>query len=241
MKYHQKVVEEFTTGEKITLSTWWCGLPKLQKTVEKDICTYVDACHHLNTEGCYMMSWKPGNTQNEVFTLAYRGQEVDALLACENGYPEHSERSRTVLFSHETGECYVTKPGIQLRHDDPPMVLVQAVVDRGDEPNIEFISLKIVDIITKNISPRDRVGMMQALGRSFQSRSNLDPRLGVMWCGDVSRHDLIGMLGIRGNLRHPMSHVVILTEDPYVQVHIPVGKVEEALSLSCSKRNKKPL
>lgn len=238
MVYHQKVIEEFTTGEKLTLSTWWLGLPKLKRTIGKDIRTYVDGCHHMDTEGCYMMSWRANDKNSPMFTLANRSQEVDALSG-QKGYPEHSERSRTILFSHETGECYIAKEGIQLRHGvDPSMVLVQCVVDQYPEGLV--ISLKVVDIIEKNMSARDRVGVMQALGRNFQSRPNLDPRLGIMWCGDVSRHDIMGMLGIREQLRHTMGFVVILTDDPYVQVHIPVGKVEEALSL-CSKRIKKPL
>lgn len=53
---------------------------------------------------------------------------------------------------------------------------------------------------------------------------------GVMWCGDVSRQQVTQMLQLRASLRHTMECAVILTDDPYIQVHIPIRNVENQLS-----------
>ena len=168
-----------------------------------------------------------------IFTLVYRGDEVDALVQREGNeatHPERLEHSRTILLSHETGECFITKQNIQLRHGDPPMV-VQCITDmydgynespRDGDDKVSVMALKIVDIAIDR-PPMERVSIMQAIGVSLQNRPGISNRLSIMWCGDVTRACIQGMLNLRdASLRHTMSHVVILTGDPYVQIHLQV-------------------
>ena len=191
--------------------------------------------------------------------------------------PERLGTSRTVLLSHETGECFITRAGIQLRHGDPPMV-VQCItdvyaqsdvhgyrelprdelvnrfghdatwtgIDTNDIPvragdRVSILALKIVDIAIAR-PPIERVSIMQAIGTSLQGRPGISNRLSIMWCGDVTRSCIQGMLDLRETrLRHTMSDVVIMTEDPYVQIHIPTARVEEELSAMSKKKQRHPL
>lgn len=216
MAHHQRVIEEFTTGEKLSLAKWWMGLPKLKILGGNSVKDYFD----MDERGNHMVSWRAGN-ESPMFTLVYRGPEVDALH--DLGIVDATERSRTILFSHATGECYVAKECIHLMHGDP-MMLVQCIIDKT------MISLHVMDVIVPKSSARDRAGVVQALGRCFGLRQNCT--LGIMWCGDVTRHDVLGMLELRKNLEHTMSHVVILTDDPYVQIHLQVDRVEKSLLTS---------
>lgn len=97
-------------------------MPKLQYCKGKgDIWGYIDA-YHLD-EGTCMVSWRAADAP--IFTLAYRGNEVDALQAIAERNPsiESCDMSRTVLFSHSTGECFVAKKSIHLHPGDPQLIL----------------------------------------------------------------------------------------------------------------------
>ena len=50
-----------------------------------------------------------------------------------------------------------------------------------------------------------------------------------MWCGDVGRPEIAQMLQLRASLQHTMECAVILTDDPYLQVHIPIKDCEHQL------------
>ena len=283
---HQRAIEEFTTGETIKLSKWWCGLPRLVASHDKSINHYIEACHE--DEGCHMVSWRAQGAP--IFTLLYRGHEVDALKIAgqddeDEDYPERRETSRTVLFSHQTRECFVAKKGLHLRHGDPA-VMVQCITDtylqregqgyqelskeeiasrfsaeaktitginsNGDpvcgSDTVSVLALKIIDMANEisspstsiggalssqstsiggasssNTSPIDRVTAMHAIGVCLQRRPEMTHKLSVMWCGKVSVQATMDMLNLRHTcLRHTMSHVVIMTEDPYVQIHLQV-------------------
>lgn len=99
----------------------------------RDLQYYVDKCHQGDDEGSYMLSWR--STGAPVFTLAYRGSEVDALVGgcdvvgdgCADKRrkkkrphystlsPECTPASRTILFSHSTGECFIAKGSVHLQ------------------------------------------------------------------------------------------------------------------------------
>lgn len=67
---------EFTTGERIVLSRWWSGLPRLRFARAKggDLHGYMERASRGN--GCMMLSWRAKDAP--IFTLAYRGREVCA-------------------------------------------------------------------------------------------------------------------------------------------------------------------
>lgn len=62
-------------------------------------------------------------------------------------------------------------------------------------------------------------------GHTSDTGDKYTDRRGVMWCGEVTRIKVIQMLNLQKDLRHPMESVVLLTENPYLQVHIPKDKV----------------
>lgn len=261
-------------------------MPKLQfcKGKEGGISRYIDMYH--KDEGSCMVSWRA--TDAPVFTLAYRGGEVDALQAAEqessarSSTVESSDMSRTVLFSHSTGECFVAKECIHLRSGDPQLI-VQGVVDayteregvgyedlcvtelkrrygsdsrltgvsgdgrlvNGDD-RVFVTSLKAVDVVAAENCARDRVAMMQNFEKKLEMRRacrETSNRLGTMWCGEVTRSAVCGMLSLRqpnGVIRHRMGSVVILTHDPFLQVHMQVDEVDASLlnrSSSSSRRS----
>jgi hypothetical protein len=199
-------------------------MPKLQYCRGSgDIWAYINMCHL--DEGACMISWRAADAP--IFTLAYRGSEVDALQAIEekNSSIESSDMSRTVLFSHSTGECFVAKKSIHL-HPGDPQLIIQGVVDVYDQGLVT--SLKIVDVVSES-KARDRVAIVQTLEKKLEARraagGETSNRLGAMWCGEVTRASVCGMLSLRtsgGMMRHKMGSVVILTGDPFLQVHTPL-------------------
>lgn len=258
------------------MSKWWCngsGMPKLQYCKGKgDIWGYIDA-YHLD-EGTCMVSWRAADAP--IFTLAYRGNEVDALQAIAERNPsiESCDMSRTVLFSHSTGECFVAKKSIHLHPGDPQLIL-QGVVDtytekegvgyedvcgaelqkrfgtsttqftgvngngravNGDDP-VLVTSLKIVDVVSDS-KARDRVAIVQTLEKKLEARraaGETSNRFGAMWCGEVTKAAVCGMLSLRtsgGMMRHRMGSVVILTNDPFLQVHMSVDEVDQKIRKS---------
>lgn len=87
-------------------------------------------------------------------------KEVDALIGIDptdchtgtteeasvgNGHPDLSMRSRTIMFSHHTGLCYVAKPCIHLQAGDPHMI-VQVITEQyptADAGGVWVSSLKV--------------------------------------------------------------------------------------------------
>ena len=69
--HHAHAIQQFTTGEVIVMSKWWCDMPKLKSHAGMlGIQSYIDACHH--DEGSYMLSWRAAGAP--IFTVAYRGR-----------------------------------------------------------------------------------------------------------------------------------------------------------------------
>lgn len=70
---HARAIVEFTTGERIVLSRWWSGLPRLQFARSNRGLEDCIACAEKG-DGCLMLSWRAKDAP--IFTLAYRGREV---------------------------------------------------------------------------------------------------------------------------------------------------------------------
>lgn len=230
---------------------------------------------YYRQEGSYMISWRASGAP--IFTLAYRGKEVDALNAMKKkrektcSKEETSENSRTVLFSHHTGECFVAKPCIHLQEGDPHMI-VQVISDEyylkeeagftplngndifqltgggyqkatgtnrlgvpvNGEEKIKVLSMKVIDVdVDEDQDARTRVALMQSIGRKWsfmiQQKHETDvsghyytDKRSVMWCGEVTKNQITQMLDLQKSLRHQMESVVLLTNDPYLQIHIPI-------------------
>lgn len=265
---HDMAVREFTTCERIVLSKWWTSMPRLRacKGHPSGVMHYIQGS---TPDHDHMVSWRCRGAP--LFTLAYRGGEVDALQgsSCIEG-------SRTVMFSHLTGECFSVREGFHLDPGDPK-VIVQCITEvyrqregegyadlsrdelesrfgvgalgsmggraktgvngagepvDGDE-EVRFMCMKVVDVDVEDVNARGRAAIMQELGRRWaREASKRSNRMGVMWCGDATGDQVRSMLDLRRGLRHEMECVVILTGDPYLQVHIPVGPAAECLSQS---------
>jgi hypothetical protein len=282
---HALAIREFTTGEYLPEGSWWSGTPIL-KLADDHVASSRGGMHHPcirdprdyiathGTECRHIMSWRARGAP--VFSLVYRGKEVDAMqnsTATQDqdtapGTPvERTERSRTILVSHHDRRCYIVKPPLRLSNGDPLMI-VQCIAERyrvcddrhfralppekcdpgtgvngthaetgapmrGNDP-VLFCTLKVVDVVGVNHedSPRSRVAHMQALGRQWSCHAEresdatgLAHRRGFMWCGDATRAHVVDLLKLRGEMRHEMQSIVILTPDPYRQIHIPVEEV----------------
>ena len=68
-------------------------------------------------ESKYLMSWRAKDAP--LFTVFYRGSEMDALVSAFGDDDDHSDTKavckKTVFFSHDTGECYIcASPHLQL-------------------------------------------------------------------------------------------------------------------------------
>ena len=273
---HARAILEFTTGEKLALSPWWRTMPRLRIIKGTgDVRTYTT--NTTSSSYDYRMSWRAANAP--VFTLAHRGAEVDALKKRkrESAQVEACEQSKTVLFSHSTGECYVAKYCIHLSDGDPHVV-VQYILEhqtpvhtrssdsRCDDPTtavnttaitaamaplpppFAFVSsLKVVDIVPcsdhlnkgRMPSAGERVVLMRNLesawvkelyqqsidnnGLSKLHASNFTDRRSVMWVGDANLNVVGDILNLQHTLPHKMECLVLLTDDPFLQIHIPVA------------------
>ena len=168
--------------------------------------------------------------------------------------------SRTVMFSHHTGLCYVAKPCIHLQAGDPHMI-VQVITEQYPTAAPSGVSstgggggwhssLKVVDVVCRSENARARVAIMQSIERRWlaaaaagaaksassdcsengSNSSSSSSSRGMMWCGDVGRDEVTQMLHLRATLHHTMECAVVLTDDPYLQVHIPIKDCENQLS-----------
>jgi hypothetical protein len=256
---HDRCIAEFTTGERLELSKWWfgSGMPRLLVHVKEGggLIHYCTSSAYDPDE--YMISWRVKDAP--IFTLVYRGKEVDALKG-RRRMLESDDRSRTVMFSHATGECYIVSPDMHLQEGDPPLI-VQYVQDTylrregegyvdllpleigerfgssnnnitgmdartgeavcGDE-KVVLTSLKVVDcIIDEAASAKERVAVMQNIERKWSMSVTSTRRRGVMWCGEVHNNvdGILQMIELRQTLKHCMEAVVLLTNDPFVQIH----------------------
>lgn len=261
MMMHDRCIAEFTTGERLELSKWWfgSGMPRLlvHDKAGGGLIHYCTSSEYDPDE--YMVSWRVKDAP--IFTLVYRGKEVDALKG-RRRMLESDDRSRTVMFSHATGECYIVSPDMHLQEGDPPLI-VQYVQDTylrregegyvdllpseigerfgssssnnnitgmdartgeavcGDE-KVVLTSLKVVDcIIDEAASAKERVAVMQNIERKWSMSPTSTRRRGVMWCGEVHNNvdGILQMIELRQTLKHCMEAVVLLTSDPFVQIH----------------------
>lgn len=95
-----------------------------------------------------MVSWRCKDAP--IFTLAYRGEEVDALhrgFHATGECVESSSRSRTVMFSHLTGECFVARESIHLDPGDPHMIvqcITEAYTQREGQGYVDLSGEEIV-------------------------------------------------------------------------------------------------
>lgn len=106
----------------------------------------------------------------------------------------------------------------------------------GDDP-VLVTSLKIVDVVSDS-KARDRVAIVQTLEKKLEARraaGETSNRFGAMWCGEVTKAAVCGMLSLRtsgGMMRHRMGSVVILMNDPFLQVHMSVDEVDQKIRKS---------
>ena len=66
-------------------------------------------------------------------------------------------------------------------------------------------------------------------GHETDTGDKYTDKRGVMWCGEVTKTKVLQMIDLQKDLRHPMESVVILTQDPYLQIHIPKDKAVHSL------------
>lgn len=204
-----------------------------------NVCSYVASATDAAEE--YRLSWRAANAP--VFTLAYRGGEVDALRKRKREAVEASDESKTILFSHATRECYVAKHCIHLSEGDPQLLL-QYIVERLED-GVVMSSLKVVDINVQTtdvqMTAGQRIETMRRIEdgwakelyqQSLQNKSgarNFTDRRSMMWVGDANLKVVSDILSLQPVLHHLMGSVVVLTSDPLLQIHIPVADAENQL------------
>lgn len=261
-RLHAQALAEFTTGEILNDQAypWWKGLTKVQAIVptEKDL-EYIWQQQCLAdmpapTGSEFMLTWRCEGAP--LFSMVYRGDEVaDTTAAATKRQRERGEKN-TILFSHFTQKCYFANATTQLHAEDPSPLLVQFLCN----PDGSAGCIKVIDILSPSLlpssSPRIRAAHLQNLSKEWSMTTTTtaaadgqpftakrSDRVGVMWCGDLTCHTLCNLLHLQNTtLQHTVAAAVLLTPDPYLQLHIPWKYVlENEKSLLCQPHATPPV
>lgn len=278
IKSHQRAIQEFSTGQKLSLCKWWNTVPKLSactdysngildSILQEEKSTTSTVLSSSSPPKFMMTSWRVSGAP--MFTIMYRGKEVNGMQSSLLHHPststsstptfttttttttpcaaDFSSESKTIMFSHYDDECYVAVPCIQLEPGDPPMIVQYIVEDNG------ISCLKMVDVILSDPDhvdgvgrcPVERVAAMHSISKrwteQFQNANMSEPsssttttsltnRRGAMWYGVASNVTLCQILDLRCQLHHVMECIVILTDDPHMQYHLPIKVVQSRIN-----------